>query len=456
MASRSLITTALFSLCCAVAIGPADAVETSVSSVQPVQSQNAAPQAAAVDKSADFPMPPDDKELEKRPADSKIYQVDTEPLGNRRPLLLIHGGNGDIQAMFRWDKVIPAFKDNEKFRNMYKIYLLRYNSAERLQETVPKSCDAIMDLYHRVGNKPIYVMALSMGGNVAQEALVRPDVDNAIAVVFALATPFHGSPLFSPDWFQYSIYKSHALPGVRELDSLDYRVYFKRHHNYQEDLKWDDVDALMPTAAGDFKSRVPLGPKGQLSSGRDDNRQLAEINKEIKVNKNKIIAYAGYLTNPYAVSSRAKRVEMKVLSPFKALGTLVTAEFGNEESALKVLNGEISKVKVDPDTAKQEEDLAKNPHAYDLNDGITPVTSALFLRSDVAQKHPIVSEKDLQQLRDLIDIRYARVFKDIDHVTFVEGVPPHRGSKLVVDQLHPDEEPKPMFDWLINQLLVLP
>jgi len=62
-----------------------------------------------------------------------------------------------------------------------------------------------------------------------------------------MATPFHGSPLFSPDWLQYSLYRGHYLATVRLLDSLDYNVYFHSHKNYQEDLKWDNSDGMLPT-----------------------------------------------------------------------------------------------------------------------------------------------------------------------------------------------------------------
>lgn len=403
------------------------------------------------EQSAIWPLPPDGDDLKKRPEVSRIYQYDLEPIADRQPLLLIHGGNGETQQLFRWDKVLDRFSQDEKFRRKYKVFLLRYNSSDSLQKTVPESKSAILDLYNVSGKRPITIVALSLGGNVAQEAIVDPKVDSAVDTILALATPFHGSPLFSSDWLQYSLYKGRLFPIMRVLDSLDYRVYFHRHKNYQHDLKWDDSDSLIPRV-GQFHSKLPLGPKGTLTLARDSNPTLAKVNQKDQVNKDKFIVYAGYLVNGFVLDHPPPKWKTILLAPYKFVTTMLPAEFGREQAALRVLNREISGV----DTEAPASDRVQRSHMYDLNDGITPVSSAIFLAPEVCRFHPVLHESDLPALAEVVDVRKARVFRNIDHVTFVEGTPPHHGSKLVRDEMHPEEREKEIFDWMLEELVSAP
>ena len=381
------------------------------------------------------------------PAHSEIYQFDLEPLGDRKPLLLIHGGGGEHQHVFRWDKVMERFSEEPAFNQRYKVYFLRYDSKAHLEQTVPESQQCILKLFEATG-QPITVMALSLGGNVAQYAIVDPEVDKAINLVFALGTPFHGSPLFSADWFEYSILKGHKLPFARFIQSLDYRLYFHFHKNYQQDLRWDDSDSLIPRV-GYFKSRLPLGPHGDLTLKRDSNKALAHVNARVKVDKSKFITYAGYLVNPYILSNPWRRREQTILAPLKFITTSVPAQLGREQPVLKVLNKEISQV----DPAPESTPSGHAAHVYDFNDGITPLSSAVFLSPEAEKFHPLLHETDLPALREAIDVRKARVFRNIDHVTFVDGSPPHLGSKLLRDELHPEDGWHHIFDWMLSELL---
>ena len=53
----------------------------------------------------------------------------------------------------------------------------------------------------------------------------------------------------------------------------------------------------------------------------------------------------------------------------------------------------------------------------------------------------------------MIDVAFARVFRNIDHLTFVEGKPPHLGSGLVKDSLHPQEGMHDILDWMLAEVL---
>jgi hypothetical protein len=402
--------------------------------------------AQIVNTSANFPLVPDEKELKPKPQFSQVYQLNNSPIGDRKPLLLVHGGNGEHQKLFRWDKLVEHFQQDPDFMKQFKIYFLRYDSAALLEKTVPESQEAILNLYAAVGNKPIDVLALSMGGNVIQWALTDTSVDNSVQMVLAMATPFHGSPLFSADWFQYSLYKTRFLPGIRLLDSLDYRVYFHMHKNYQKDLRWDNADKAMPQV-GAFHSKVPLGPRGNLTHSRDSNRKLAVINSLDQVNKKKFVTYGAYMLNAYISPEDSHRPISALRAPIKLLTTQLPAQLGHEQAALKVLNREISSVKVDKNAVGDPK-----AHFFALNDGITPISSALYLPSDALQNHPIVHEEDLPATVKYLDVKKARVFRGFDHVFFVDGKAPHKAPDDVRDELHPDTGSKHIFAWITDEL----
>lgn len=397
---------------------------------------------------ATFPLPPHGEALAAKLQGVEIYQSDSDALGDRQPFLLIHGGNGEHLKLFHWEKVLARFSKDERFLKRYKPYLLRYNSAKLLEELVPEARAAVLALSASCNKRPITIMALSMGGNIAEIAMEDPDFNLAVDRVIALGTPFHGSPLFSADWFQYSLYKSRVLSVFKVLDSLDYRVYFSWHKNYQQDLKWDDSDDLVPQV-GHFRSKLPFGPKGNLTVARDTSALLSEANRNHKIHKQKFTTFAGYLINSYVLDKERDRLRWKLFAPFRFMGTQIRAQAGREQAALLVLNREISKI----DSGPAGSELGAGQHVYALNDGITPVSSALFLPDAICRTHLLLRESDLLAIVPYIDVAQARAFRNIDHVTFVEGKAPHHGSNLVRDSMHPQEGMHDIFDWMLAEVL---
>lgn len=382
--------------------------------------------------------------FKQKPERLEVFQQDHSPLKGREVLLLIHGGGGEYQDMFRWDKVLAYFDAEPQFKKKFKVFLLRYDTTDSLNDEIEQAKKLIPELAKGAG-KPITIMALSMGGNVVQGAITDPEVDDCVDRAICMGTPFHGSPLFSADWYQYSLLQHKFGPFTRMMDAVDYRLYFSKHKNYQADLKWDNLDGGIP-AIGSFKGLTPIGPKGNLTPEKDSGSVLRKIN-ESGVDKAKIIAYAGYLVTPEVLCmTKKRRLESYILAPYRFLTVRMPAQLGREQPALKVLSTKIGKVK-----AADESGLSTKKFA--LNDGITPITSALFLPPQVVRDYPILKEDDLPSLRPHLDIRLGRVFRNIDHVTFVDGAPPHRGTKFMKDELHPEDGAHTIFDWMLDELL---
>lgn len=379
-----------------------------------------------------------------KPPRLEIFQQDSSALTGREVLLLIHGGGGEYQSMFRWDRVLAYFDADPTFKKTFKVFFLRYDTTDSLSDEIEQAKKIIPELAKATG-KPITILALSMGGNVVQGAITDPEVEQSIDRALCMGTPFHGSPLFSSDWYQYSLLQHKFGPMTRMLDAVDYRLYFSRHKNYQADLKWDNLDGGIPSI-GSFKGLTPLGPKGNLEPAKDESNVLRKIN-ESGVNKAKIIAYAGYLLNAEVITmTKKRRLESYILAPYRFFSIRMPAQIGREQPTLKVLATKIGKV-----TSTDESGLSTKKFA--LNDGITPISSALFLAPHVVRDYPILKEDDLPSLRQHVDVRLGRVFRNIDHVTFVDGSPPHRGSKFIKDELHPEDGAHTIFDWILDELL---
>ncbi len=399
----------------------------------------------------DYPLPVTGKELKDNFTGSQIYQYDKTPIGLRQPILFVHGGGGEHQDLFRWDKLVPYLVSNDRFNKKYKVYLIRYDSKLLLGQIMPDIKEAFVKLYDNTGKKPIRIVALSMGGNVAQRLLADKSCDHMIDIVFAMGSPFHGSPLFCSQWFTYSLYKRHHIAPVKILDNVEYKEYFHFHKNYQADLSWDDDDNSMPIKAN-FHSLLPLGPKGVLNS-RDENKKLATIVNEDALDKKKIITYAGYLLNPYIISSPKKNGIMhKIRVAIYQFKTFIVAQTGKEIAALRLLNMEIAQMIANNPNGQTGKAKIYNGYEFGLNDGITPVSSAIFLSPHALKTYPLVNERELTDVSKVTDVKQARVFRNINHVTFVDG-PPKHGSKYLADQLHPNEPKQTIFNWILNELL---
>lgn len=393
-----------------------------------------------------LPPIPTPKQLKVKPAVAALYEYDSTPLGDRQPLLMVHGLHGETHRDFRWTKVIKHLKQDEQIDKQFKIYFARYSTSDKLEKTVPEMRQVIAKLYTIANNRPITMMALSMGGNVAYEAFVDKDTEEKVKLFMAFGVPFHGSPLFSTDWLQYGVYKNICFPWTRIDHSLAYRVYFKRNSVLMTDLRWDNADTSVPEI-GLFKSKLPFGPSGVLSVADAENRALLALNAR-PVNKKKIVAYGGYLMNPYLLPKAERFIESKIMAPYTFFTLKVPSHFAAEHPVLKMLNREITTVVCSPSATEK----AKTKYVYGLNDGITPLQSALCLPNSVVGSVPLSKESDVPKIKDVADVRTARVFRNIDHLTFIDGYKPLRGTHNLKDQLNPTEGTHTIFDWIALDL----
>lgn len=397
-----------------------------------------------------FEAPPPAKKLKKSPEDVAIYEYDDAPLGDREPLLFVHGLRGEFYPNFRWGKLAGHFKKDASFDKAYKIYFCRYPTLVRLENTIPEFQKAVASLYAAAKERPITIVALSMGGNITYESMqADPATESKIKAVMALGSPFHGSPLFSADWMQYSLYKRLSMPWTRIDHSLALKMYFNRNQNLLADLGWDDADKAVPDA-GKFKSKLLFGPKGDMSAEKVINARLQKLNENNSHIKRKMITYGGYMNNPYLEPAAERYLENAAMYPITFLTVKFPAHLAREHPVLKMLNRDIACVQV----TKEWKEQAKPPFLYALNDGITPLSSALFLPAETLKALPLVSFDSVKKLRGRTDVKLARAFRNIDHLTYIDR---YRPFSLLADKVHdelrPEEGAKDIFDWMLGDIL---
>jgi hypothetical protein len=351
--------------------------------------------------------------LKTTPASFELYQFDNIPVGDRTPLLLIHGLWGENRRLFRWDQVCRYLASDEDFCRRYKIYLARFDTHARLNILKPLCQDAIRRLSAETNSRPLVVITLSLSGNVVREAMTEPDIDCLVQHVVAMGGLFQGSPLFCSDWMQRSMLHRRGFI-LRRIDRyLAYKLFFAHHENLLADYQWDNVDASVPPFS--------LGPE-----------------------KNKFTVYAAYLPDARSNGKQPLRALLSKVIFF--VYTTVPAHWKDEHAVLRILHQEMSELVFHGDDPQQRR--------FAFTDGIAPIASTLFLTKDVTPGGTKISLDDAEKLKGAVQAANGRLFENVDHAMFMQEHRRFRRPLVLTDQLSPAEPARPLFAWLLHDLLV--
>jgi hypothetical protein len=390
-------------------------------------------------------LPVNVKELKKRPQNFEYFQLDNSPLGNRCPLLMVHGVRGEFWPdCFRWQKLCNYLNQNDEFRQQFKIYFARYDSYAPLPQLVRQFRSSVADFSDAVSGKPISIIALSMGGNVVAESLADKSTDTRVSRVLTMGTPFHGSPLFTANWMQYSMLKSHIMPPTQLDTCLPYQIFFSKHNNLLANLNWDNSDKLLPTVNHFRLWFEPIGTH-DISAEATANKTVFRLNENDHIDKSKFIVYGGFLDD-YQGSGLGHSLSWFVK-------TILPEHTGNEHAVLRSLNRQMRYIV----TAKTRDGERIGKHglstSYQLNDGITPLSSSLFLPNALNAGMIVASDRDLKNLRGRTDVHRARVFRNADHLTFINAYRPAGAATDMRDELEPEHQAQPIFAWIMSDIL---
>ena len=209
--------------------------------------------------------------------------IDSAPLGNRIPLILIHGIQSDPSM---WNNFLNYYSAHPSLSNNFKPYTFAYKT----DDTVMGAADPndIFGLCPKLGNslqqyfgtQRVAILAHSMGGLVARammEYYTYPDGtrggDRVLALI-TLATPHHGTPAANEYIASYPLVPWFAA-GVNQAYWL--------HPGFAYNMEWDCFNGVsidnycnpgIPSSA-DYSKIIAYG--GQITSWGAIPSQDAEL-----------------------------------------------------------------------------------------------------------------------------------------------------------------------------------
>jgi len=347
-----------------------------------------------------------------------LSPVDSIPLGERIPLILIHGNNSENQGDYRWGKFIKEAQGDESFGNQYKLYLFKWDSkTSNLDNGV--ALGYAIDYRRELVNKQITFLAHSRGGLVARYFMNRYVIGSGkyarklggerVKYLVTLATPHRGSPGADNWWVAYSLDFGFRAKVAKYLCAvyLSY-VWDEKTHLFSV---WDDWDGELTN--GQFCWHSNLYKKSICSTMRN-NSDLLELNESEKY-LNKIIAYGG---NNY---KKGWVVPMDAGKPREVAPQIF------EHSQLDAASILLARMPILPNGYLGEDDIDNSYRPFQANDGMVPLISALFLKPGagrlfvVSKNGEVIYDND--EVASYVQIRQAIILgnRQVDHLDFLDN-----------------------------------
>jgi pimeloyl-ACP methyl ester carboxylesterase len=388
------------------------------------------------------------------------------------PLFLIHGIGGQQDNWYNWKRFLDHTTSRPAFNQRYHIYLYHYDSHQPLDKLGVELQATLRTWIDTHPGRNFSVLAHSEGGLVLRQALEDPIIQNHLVKAITIGTPFHGSPLANPTWLKSQLATEPWYKPVKVGYEISYKITQKLYPYFEGDFAWDNIDHALAKGTADPS---PLRSAQQLSA------------------QNKIVAYASFFDlNPDAETQLKNVLEVPVLDDAGAqhpknwlsrhvLFTVIHDHIANMPMAWsKTVSKTVAKaarktahtmahrdptlatpalLRADATQASPEPVLSMM--AY--NDGISPISSALWLGRFELGPNPADAGLQAMQpklpvaglwraLASLKGTHRARLFASMDHRNWMEGET-RTGKTQIADLLNPQDPPRNVFDWLIDDLM---
>lgn len=395
---------------------------------------------------------------------NRLYAFDKTPLGGRMPLILVPGHAQEFQNHAWWQKFKSQTEDSPGFDSRYKLYVYLYNSNEELPVQSAELVQGIRRYFinapapsKQMPSKKVVFVGYSLGGIIVRQAMEDAEVFRATDVAFAVATPFHGSPIFNSRWFSKAAQPMARSPIRKGLDRLLYSGYFLNKVNLIRYLQWDNFDGSMPQFNElSEKEQVQLQMASYQARSTDalDPQQL----------KKKLIIYASFLDNSYVAESNSRTTSLKTSEiivnriqtiPKVTIGYVLPYYGSSVHSAMTYVNGVMSNLPTRTESNHTAEvslsgPKSENRRLYKYNDGVIPLSSMLFLPP---RAYPY--DEDFKTMVEASDVSMVRIFPNLDHLDIGE----YRMSRkrlTVSDLMHPEDGERSPNAWILYDLQARP
>ncbi len=419
---------------------------------------------------------------------SGLKAYDDTPLGDRMPLVLVHGIGGTATKLFHWEKFLAYTRKRPDFNARYKIYLFHYDSTRPVPELGQDLQRELRQIIQQTGNRHIKVLAYSEGGLLTRNAMQDRFVYDHTDTVLTIATPFHGSPLANPEWLSKQVEEDSPLSLVRMTHKLAYDITGRRYPTFRQDFHWDNFDNAIPAsdylrnngpnplvdyALDEKKNFITYGSffgvdghDPQLSQTLDLKQPLPQEEPKfnlfrknilftlIRKNIAKLPLARDSAPVEAAVAPGAEPLEEVALDLSEPLGE------GLNVTALALAEPEPDTTLMESRSVKEQlpqEAMAQLQEPVSMmayNDGISPISSSLWLGRFTPQFRSIKNPVDRlwAALRSLKGNKTTRLFAGLDHRNWMDGVT-RTDSNTLKDLLNPDEQPKTVFEWIVQDLM---
>lgn len=219
----------------------------------------------------------------------------TDPLGSRRPLILIHGWNrSGIPAEplpEDWNRLAAYIRSDAQLSAKYKLYYFTYYSNEMSVSRLGMNLRETIELKDSADQKfkanRLTFIGYSLGGLIGYSFMQEQKYQSGafagrfggerVAKLLTLGTPYHGTPLANGQARNEKVGIVFATElAIIELTFFGLNAFLPNRVNRAE-LHWDNYDNLL-----DYKKKFP----------NERNKWLEDLNA-VPVFDSKIIAYGG-------------------------------------------------------------------------------------------------------------------------------------------------------------------
>lgn len=199
---------------------------------------------------------------------SGLEAYDNTPLGDRIPLILVHGIGASESTLYNWERFLDYAENEKPFMGRYKIYLYHYDSSRSVPDISRNLRQTLQGFIGGLGGRKIKILAYSEGGLLTRNAMQDDYIDRHTEEVITIATPFHGSPLANPEWLRQQIKTESPFSLVRIGQRLAYNITGRLYPSFKEDFHWDNFDGAIP--AEQYSRHYPGGAKTDYALARKE------------------------------------------------------------------------------------------------------------------------------------------------------------------------------------------
>lgn len=318
---------------------------------------------------------------------TSLIPVDSKLIGLRTPVILVHGNKNESESEFGWKTFLKEATKDPVANTLFKFYLFSYDSG-RPNDYNGSTLGYAIDTLPELQDKSITLLAYSRGGIISRYFMNYYTIINGtyegkfggdkVSRLITLATPHRGSPAADLWWTYFSFdYSFSDLTSVALSDLyFNFNIWDERTSRY---LLWDDIDGILTNDSILWHSAL---------EGKDICRKLMSSDSDLRVLNlterylNKIIAYGG---NNYS-SSLYKKLALRIYATVSDITGLYRLSWLNKHNQLDLATVLMAKMPIIPNGYQFECNLTvlnpidNNYRPFQANDGLVPLTSALFLK----------------------------------------------------------------------------